>query len=314
MSKNISDDKNLYRELCAKGLDVPVFFQDWWLDAVCENGDWQVVLYVEDPNVVAIMTYCKKKKFFFESITVPPLTKFMGPYFIRQFEDRKMQSILDKLLDEFPVLPLITQTLHYQINNWLPYKWRGYIQTVYYSYVLKEIQQIEEIWGNIDSDYRNNKIESASQHYEVREDLDFDKLFELTLKPFKRQNISMPISKCLLENVVIACEKNNSGRSLYAMDRAGEIAAAIYLVWDKNTCYLLLAGENEKSRRDGAGIYLTWKGIEYASRFLHLNTFDFLGGMSKNLERTRRQFGAQQQPYFLISKATGIFKWIKAIR
>ena len=83
MSKNISLAKDVYREFCEKqGFDLPVFFQDWWLDIVCGKDDWRIAMYVEDPNVVAVMTYYVKRKFFFEYITMPSLTKFMGPYFL----------------------------------------------------------------------------------------------------------------------------------------------------------------------------------------------------------------------------------------
>ena len=311
MSQKISNDKELYRKLCAEELDVPVFYKDWWLDAVCDGESWQVVMYRQDPNVVAVMTYFVKRKFVFNILTVPPLTKFMGPYFIRDFDDRKTQSILQKLVDKLPAISGFSQTLHYQIENWLPYKWKGFSQTTYYSYRLENLDQLEEVWQNIEADYRNNKIGKASPLYSIEEDLDFEQLYNLTLKPFKRQQIAMPVSKEILKRVVEACALNGAGKSLYARSLSGEVVAAVYLVWDQHSCYLLLAGENDQSRSDGAGVYLTWKAIEYAAENLKLSNFDFLGGMSENLERTRRQFGARQTPYFLISKYARLLKLMK---
>ena len=309
MSKNISLDRDSYRKLCYnQGADLPVFFQDWWLDVLCGRDDWQVVMYTEDPNIVAVMTYYIKKKFFFRYITVPPLTKFMGPYFLRDFEHRKVQSILVRLLESLPRVSGFSQILHYQINNWLPYKWKGYSQTAYYSYTINNIENIESVWQNLDADYRNNKIAKAEKIYSISEDLDFDTLYQLTLQPFERQKIAIPISRTVLSELIAECEKQKSGKSLYAVDGEGKVVAVVYLVWDAKSCYLLLAGENELSRIHGAGIYLIWEAIKYASEYLAVNTFDFLGGMSKKLERTRRQFGAIQKPYFLISKYTGLLK------
>ena len=309
MSKNISLAKDVYREFCEKqGFDLPVFFQDWWLDIVCGKDDWRIAMYVEDPNVVAVMTYYVKRKFFFEYITMPSLTKFMGPYFLKNFDHRKAQSVLAKLIDTLPAVSGFSQTLHYQINNWLPYKWRGYKQTAYYSYTIDNIQKVEQVWQNLDADYRNNKIARAEKIYSVGEDLDFDTLYQLTLQPFERQKVAIPISRSVLSELVTACERKKSGKSLFASDGDGKIVAVVYLVWDRKSCYLLLAGENEQSRLHGAGIYLTWQAIKYASENLGVKTFDFLGGMSENLERTRRQFGASQTPYFLISKFAGLLK------
>ena len=314
MSKNIKHDKEWYRNLCSLGMEVPVFYQAWWLDIVCGSEDWHVNLYVEDPHVVAVMPYYIKRITFFNTITMPALTKFMGPFFIRKFDDRKSQSILNKLIETLPSFSGFVQALHYQIKNWLPYKWKGFNQTAYYSYILKDIRNLDQIWLNIDSDYRNNKIARAAELFTIKENLEFDTLHQLTTVPFERQNIKMPVSRHLLERIIDAAETRKSGKSFYAADQQGVVVAVVFLIWDRKSCYLLLAGENEYSRTNAGGIYLIWKAIEYASKNLQVNTFDFLGGMSENLERTRRQFGAEQIPYFLISKYTGLLKLWQIIR
>jgi hypothetical protein len=76
---------------------------------------------------------------------------------------------------------------------------------------------------------------------------------------------------------------------------------------------LLLAGENDFARKNGVGIFTIWHGIQYAAESLHISTFDFLGGMDENLERTRRQFGAKQIPYFLVERNRGIYGLLKSL-
>lgn len=313
MSKNISYDKQWYRDWCAVNQIVPVFFQDWWLDLVCGEDGWEVILYIEDPQIVAVMPYCLKKKTFFSYITMPLLTKFMGPFFIRRFDERKEQSILVKMVDALPLFSRFTQTLHYQIQNWLPYKWKGFKQTAYYSYCLRNIRDRELTWLNIDADYRNNKIAKIADFISVKEDLDFETLYKLTVEPFQRQKVKMPVPSEFLAKVVDKVYEKGCGKSLYAIDGQNNVLAAVLLIWDRKSCYLLLAGENDQSRKSGTGIYLTWKAIEYASEKLAVNSFDFLGGMAENLERTRRQFGAEQVPYFLISKDRGLFKLFRSL-
>ena len=107
--------------------------------------------------------------------------------------------------------------------------------------------------------------------------------------------------------------EHGCGKSFYAQDQAGNILSAILIVWDQDRCYLLLAGENDFARKNGVGIFTIWHGIRYASENLHLSKFDFLGGMDENLERTRRQFGAQQIPYFLVERNRGFYGLLKSI-
>ncbi|NND31772.1 MAG: GNAT family N-acetyltransferase [Saprospiraceae bacterium] len=312
MSKSIKSDKQLLRDLCNTDEKVPIFFTDWWLDCVC-GDDWMVLCYYEDPNTVAIMPFYLKKRGFFSYVTMPVLTKFMGPFFLRDFTERKKQSIIVKMLRELPSFHGFTQTLHYQITNWLPYRWAGYQQTAYYSYQLTGITDIKKTWRGIDVDYRNNKMNRAMTLATIVEDLDFESFFLITSQPFHRQKISAPYSKKELHDIYDLVYKHNRGKSFYARDENGKVLAAVLIVWDEERCYLLLAGENEDSRNQGVGIYTIWKSIEYASQILKLSIFDFLGGMSENLERTRRQFGAEQIPYFLVEKNTTVFRVIKDV-
>ena len=62
MSKNIVIDKKLFREVCASLVGLPLFYQDWWLDTVSEAGEWDVLLYVEDPDIIAIYTFYKRRE------------------------------------------------------------------------------------------------------------------------------------------------------------------------------------------------------------------------------------------------------------
>ena len=313
MSKKIISDTQSYRDLCKGGVDIPIFFQDWWLDCVCGAEHWESLCYYQDPNIVAIMPYHTKKQGFFKYVTMPVLTKFMGPYFIKQLSEKKKQSILMKMLSELPDFHGFTQTLHYQVTNWLPYRWEGFTQTNYYSYQLTDISNIEQTWQRIDADYRNNKMSKAISQTSIGEDLDFESFYDVTLQPFIRQGISCPYSKVQLHEIYKLVYRRQCGKCFYAKGNDGSVLAAVMIIWDKDRCYLLLAGENEMARNQGVGIYTIWKSIEYASQVLHLTTFDFLGGMAENLERTRRQFGADQIPYFLVERNTRFFSLVKSM-
>lgn len=52
-----------YRAFCAAHPEIPVFFQDWYLDAVCENGYWDAVLLKgQSGEVEAVWPFFVKKK------------------------------------------------------------------------------------------------------------------------------------------------------------------------------------------------------------------------------------------------------------
>lgn len=37
-------NKSKYRNLCAVEKNIPIFSQDWWLDAVCGEENWDVII------------------------------------------------------------------------------------------------------------------------------------------------------------------------------------------------------------------------------------------------------------------------------
>ncbi|NND07852.1 MAG: GNAT family N-acetyltransferase [Saprospiraceae bacterium] len=315
MSKKIVFDKDCYRSLCRDmGDDLPIFYRDWWLDAVCGQGEWEVMLYLEDPQVVAIYTIYSKRKGPFTYVSMPPLTKFMGPYMIKPFSQRKQQKILSKMVDALPRYIGFDQTMHYQVKNWLPFYWAGYHQNTRYSFVLPDIGDLDGIWKGISTDYRNNKIKKASEQLAMKYDLETDLLISIFAAPFERQQTTMPIQASTMKRLFAACAQHDCGQSFYIEDQQGEVHAALYLLWDKDTAYLLLSGESQQWRSSGGGVLLTWCAIKHASTVLRCHKFDFLGGMSENLERTRRQFGAVPRSYHYIKKWRGPFWWISHVR
>ncbi|MEL6926823.1 MAG: hypothetical protein AAFO94_22475, partial [Bacteroidota bacterium] len=64
-------EKNYYRQFCASTPSLPVFFQPWLLDAVCEPDGWHVIVLLDKELPVAALPYFKKQKALFRYITMP---------------------------------------------------------------------------------------------------------------------------------------------------------------------------------------------------------------------------------------------------
>ena len=60
----MTTEKTLYAQLCTAA-DVPIFMQNWWLDAVCTEG-WSVVVSLnEKGDIEAALTFATRQKFGF---------------------------------------------------------------------------------------------------------------------------------------------------------------------------------------------------------------------------------------------------------
>ncbi|WP_123041912.1 GNAT family N-acetyltransferase [Cohnella candidum] len=308
------DAKSKYRELCSTEPGVPLFDQDWWLDAVCGGPDnWDVALVERGGRIVASMPYRKTKKSMFEVISMPQLTLTMGvwiryPEFPNQ--DAKLsyeREIYTELIEQIPAVDYFNQQLHWDNTNWSIFYWKGFRQTSRFTYVLEDTTDLERVYGEF-SDKVKADIAKAEGRIRVVESDDLD-LFQATnSKMFDPPRFSMPYSYETLKAVDERCRRRNRRKILLALDADGNAQCALYLVWDDRCTYYLLGGETPEAKMSGAHSLLVWHAIREMSK--DRKAFDFHGGMHEPIERIYRSFGAAQKPYFQISKINGkLFKF-----
>lgn len=295
----------LYRRFCTEApADFPLFMQDWYLDAVCEGGQWDAVVLEKAGQVAAVWPYFLKKKLAWTYVAMPPLARMMGPYILPAWRNlRKEPGIMEELISQLPTgLAAFEQDFPYQVSNWLPFYWKGFRQSTRYSYILK-INDLNKVWSHISADYRNQKIPKAQQLVDVKTGCTLAEFIQIHNGSFERQGLQAPVSTALLTRLDAALAERKQREIFMAVDReTGAVHAVGYLVWDAHAAYLLMAGDDPERRTSGAGILLIWEMIRYAHDVLQLPVFDFLGSMLRPVERVRRQFGAGQQPYFRLRR------------
>lgn len=293
-------NKDTYAQFCRQTPELPIFFQDWYLDAVTQEGEWNAALVESGGKVLGVWPYFLKKKAGFQYITMPLFVKFMGPWLADNPSLTEQHQLLQALQEKLPKIAGIKQDCHYQFSNWLPLYWQGYQQTTKYSYRL-DINHLDQVQKNINRNMRRNLLK-ASQQLEATLLNDPEQFFAINEMSFSRQGLVAPYSKAQFLKHDQALEQHRARQIFFGKDAQGRPHAAAYLIWDKQSSYYHLAGDDPALRQSGASIFLIWEAIRYTKEVLGLDTFDFEGSMLPKIEAIRRQFGAQQQPYFYIQK------------
>ena len=297
--------KEKYHQLCNTQNSIPIFSQDWWLDIVCGNDKWDVLL-IEDKGHIkaAFPIYIPYQGI----ISMPPMTQTMGPWFAPNSEDTKytkalgkQQVLSKKLIDLLPPHSIFLQNFSHTITDWLPFYWAGYQQTTRYTYRLSEIKQKEKLWNNITSNIHRNIIKAKEKHrITVKKGISIEAFLRVQAQTFERQQISNNTDIKVLTQLIQACRERNQGDLWGGYDEKGQLHAAVFIVWQDNTAWYLAGGGNPTLRNSGAHSLILWECICYVSQFT--NTFDFEGSMIPGVERFFREFGAIQTPYFTITK------------
>ena len=303
-------NKQKYRNFCKVEKDIPIFSQDWWLDLVCNEDNWDVILYEKGGQIWGSMPYYKDIQYMFNMIIMPKFTQTMGPY-IKYPDNQKYykklsweKEIMNYFIDNLPKTNFFYQNFHYSITNWLPFYWKGFKQTTRYTYVIEDLTNLDDVISNFSHAKRKqfkkaikNNIRVELDYITVREFYDLHKK-ELLSEGSEKISYSMQ----LLEKLYNTSKRKNNGAFFVAIDSNNVVHGALFVVWDKNSAYNLISAFNPKYFNSGATTLLIVEALKYF-KSININKFDFEGSMLEGVENSFKQFSTVQKPYFQITKA-----------
>jgi len=306
-------NKVSYKAFCSVHPEMPIFLQDWWLDLVCKDGSWEVIMANDkEGEIIAVLPYYITKTWGIKMIRMPDLTPHLGAWIPQGIRYGKSNfNILTELIEQIPSLSWVAQRHPIQLTNWLPFYWQGFKQTSLYTYQLDTNLSSLQLFSNIKSDARN-KIRKAEAILQIKETEDIELFYQTNKKSFARQSKKVPYSLGFLKTLnQVLCQRKQ--RMMYlAVDDQENIHACIYLIWDGQCIYNFLLGADTNFRNSGAVQLLLWTGIKLAKE--QKKIFDFEGSMMENVEPVFRAFGGKLIPYFKIYKGIKLFMILNSLR
>ena len=308
-----------YRALCIQEPSIPLFSQAWWLDATAGADGWDVALVEKGDAIVAAMPYVLRKSYGFTLLGQPALTQTLGPW-LRETGGKSSTRLaqhkdwLQALIDQLPPFDHFTQNWHWERSNWLPFYWKNFHQTTRYTYILHELGDEQVLWQGLRENIRTD-IKKASNRFKlrVRDDLAIEDFLVLNRMTFDRQGMNIPYTDAFVHKLDQACVARQARKILIAEDEQGRRHAGVYIVWDQNSAYYLMGGGDPELRNSGATSLCMWEAIKFAATVT--KCFDFEGSMIEPVEKFFRAFGAQQTPYFTVSKTSSyMLKFVHCLR
>lgn len=311
-------NKEKYRIFCKNERDISIFSQDWWLDAVCGKDNWEVILVEKGGQIVASMPIYSIKRYIFTYICQPELTQTMGIFFKypkNQGYYKKLsfeKEIIESIVKQLPNFDTFSQSFNFKQTNLLPFHWAGFDINVGYTYVIEDIS-IDDLENTVATDIRRRRRRKAIQQgVQIFDGDDIKIFYKLNKMTFERQGMDIPYSYEFIKNLYHSCKAHNAVKIFFAKYE-DKIIAANFLIFDENTVYYLMGGIDSEYKSLGAMDLLQFEGIKFA--LCSGKKFDFEGSMIESIEKYFRSFGAQQKPYYNISKESSkLLKIVKAVR
>jgi Acetyltransferase (GNAT) domain len=307
-------DKEQYLLFCQNEVTIPLFLKPEWLDVVCEKDlIWDVVLSKNTEGVVeGALVFCLKKKYGIRQITMPHFTQFLGILLNVQVFDNQ-QVVIEKLIQKLPPAQYTFLRFHYHFQDVLCLEKNGFQLKKIKTQVIENLLNIEDIHQKLSRDVQRN-IKKAGQNFRVVVKDNFDILYKLANNVFDRQNTKNPIPLSIWQSVHKLIHEQEWGRVYFALDNNNEAHAAVMVVWDDQTMYILASGSTDKGRKYGGMTQLIWQAItDSVGRF---ETVNFLGSSIPAIQAFNLRFNAESKEYFsavkfqnkFIEKA---FKWLR---
>lgn len=301
--------KEEYIDICNNNY-LPLFFQHWWLNAVCGN-DWDVVICKNKKSQVeAVFPFHYRKKFCSKFILPAQLSPYSGLFYLSnkyKNTNHKLSNekkIINKILSEINEFDFFTVNMHYDINNWLPFYWNKFNQITKYTYLFKEISKPEKLFQNFEYSKQKN-IRKASKKFNIvfnQNPEDFYNQHENNLL-INNKKISYPYH--IFNNIYTITKEKKCSIIISAISKNHNIVASLFIVWDKKVATNLISSINPFFKSTGVGDLLIYEALKYLSD--KTIGFDFEGSMIENVERSFRKFNPIQVPYFQIYKFNSYF-------
>ena len=277
--------KNLtaYKRICQEYQDqVPVFFQPWWLDAVCSNGQWKPL--VQGNSIWPV--YCTQK-WGIPYVTLPPLTPRLGWFSpaLSPLPTGKMPFFAPYSVQHFA--PNAAQ------EAWFEQKRHRITKRQYY--LLKAPFDREVIWEQMNT-MSKRQIRKGLEGLQFKEESDAKNLHSMMCRSLQRRSVEPCLSAHALEQIVRAALCANSGLVLSACDEQGKVHASAFFIWDRSCVYFICGGFDERIKQIGASRCLLWKGLSLAAH--SHKSFEFGGGSDAGVGAVYAALGGVRQPYY----------------
>jgi hypothetical protein len=295
-------------------LDAPtIFHEPWWLD-ITTQGNIEMVESREHGKVVGRLYYPQHNRCGIISSNMPPFTHFLGPAInpgsgSALTRRLKTLSITADLIAKLPRLSAFRQKMHRGITDAVAFQAAGFESLVQFTYEIHPDNE-QTIWSGM-RDKTRNAIRNGAKLHTITDMFDPDRFIDFYRRNVKGLGLTENVDLEIARRLTSRCLEQRCGKFLVAKDERGADKAAIFIVWDRHSCYYLMSTRAADSSY-GAIPSLLWEAIKFTITSGRI--FDFDGVINEGAVKLFLGFGSTTSPRYIVERSTTAYKLLRVIR
>lgn len=295
-----NDQYNLWNDFVATSPQGSIYAKTFYLDAI--GCKYQIGVLLKKDTILGGIVLAKNE---INTYSNPLFAKYLG-ILTRSIESKYTkaisleQRIISDIVASLRRYKTFDYFFHPSFDNWMPFYWQGYRQEIKYTYVLKNLSDIESILKKSLERVRRNERKATKNNIYITQDIPLRDFYRINQMTFNRQGGNAPFSYKFFQRFYDMLNKHDAIKLFGATDTNNNLHAVSGIVYDKKSANLMLNGMNHSVPNLEANTLLILKTIEFACG--KSQTFDFEGSMIKPIEKFYRAFGGERTPYYNIWK------------
>ena len=300
-------NKELYRDFCRTNGELPLFMQDWWLDAVCAGKQWDVLLnFAPDGTIQAALPYLLRKRAWMTYIVMPQQTQIGGIWLAQNVlsDNDRVATICQDFTQQLASLGLSYYYQHFPINSPAVQHMQalGFKTKERVTYRIEDLSNLDQVINAFSKNKKRQLQKALSLHADTN--MSVEDFYRFHTQCLQEQGKQISYSREFLLVLERKTSRLQQSQILSICNADNEVLAAAFLVWDKHSMYYLIPCYAPAYKDSGASALLVLEAIKLARQ--KGVSFDFEGSMIRGVANHYKQFGSTRTIYYSVEK---YYKW-----
>jgi len=300
-------NKDRYIET-AKSISLPISMEPWWMEATSKGKHWEGIVVEENGQIIGMMALHWTEKLSIKMASTPLLTP-MTPIWIdllgltQEEATERERKVVEEIAQDIENLKIDILLIKTGIGQDPTLFNRCGLKTKdRHTYIVDDISSPANLLGQYHKMKRRYIQKAIGAGYELKENvISPEEYYDTYERIIEERGEKVAYRKEYFTSIAHAAISHEQG-VIFTLSKPEEDKAetAMLCVWDERSAYAIAYWTKSDAKNTGSSSLIFHRAIEAMSR--KTKSFDFEGGMDKNVGNSYSKFATKEVGYVMVEK------------